>query len=129
MPKHLPRRGLASAVLSLLAGAAAAGVPLPEDMLAAGAAALAQEVPDAEAAKAAALAAFTAMAAHQWQPIATAPKDRQVLLGRADAGGFRLAVGGWEVHDDPPFDGGRWSATVWWGAPPTHWMDIPAPPR
>ena len=104
------------------------GLRVSDSMLAAGAAALARQLPEAGGAinlQNAARAAFTEMWPHQWQPIDTAPKDQEVLLGLAGSNGFLRAIGHWEVHDEPPFDGGRWTATVWWGAVPTHWMAIP----
>jgi len=63
-----------------------------------------------------------------WQPIETAPLDRQIVLGRQDGDIFLVALGFWEVVDEPPFDGGRWSTQKWWDALPTHWLDIPPPP-
>ena len=54
-----------------------------------------------------------------WQPIDTAPEDRYVLLWRPS----------WSVARS-----GRFSAGTWWtnGQPcgsPTHWAELPAPPK
>ena len=101
---------------------------LPEAMVTAGTEALARELPGAADDLApAARAAFAAMQPHQWQPIETAPKDQEILLGLADGDEFRTALGSWEIVDEPP-EAGRWTASLWWGAEPTHWMEIPPPP-
>jgi hypothetical protein len=51
-----------------------------------------------------------------WQPISTAPTDREVLLA------FRP---NWPIRtgsaEDVPF--------AKWAMPPTHWMPLPAPPK
>jgi len=102
-------------------------------MLTAGAEVLAQADPAALRSQGAAATlagqVHQAMSALAWQPGETAPKDRVILLGLDRDGEFTTAIGYWEVHDEPPFDGGRWTTTVWWGALPTHWAEIPAPPR
>ena len=50
-----------------------------------------------------------------WQPIATAPKDRRVLLGAPSV----VREGEWwEAY------GGMWSVDF----SPTHWMPLPEPP-
>ena len=102
---------------------------LSEAMVIAGAEALAQELPRMAGTDlaSAARAAFMAMQPHQWQPIDTAPKDRKVLLGLVEEDEFRMALGSWEIVDEPP-EAGRWTATSWWGVEPTHWMEIPPLP-
>jgi hypothetical protein len=104
-----------------------------EPMLEAGAEALSEELGEDRATsgnlRRLAEAAFAAMYRHQWRPIETAPLDREILLGRTDGPGFEVALGQWEVTDDWPYDGGRWSVTYLWQAEPTHWLDVPPPPQ
>lgn len=62
----------------------------------------------------------------EWQPIETAPKDREVLL---------LYL--WSHHKKPRVTSGRWlsHARAWtaepWGRAilATHWMPLPDPPQ
>ena len=102
-------------------------------MLDAGVEAMAAELgeaePDPAALRRAADAAYRAMSAEQWQPIETAPLDRTVLLGRVRDGAFDVALGQWEVTDDWPYDGGRWSVSYLWNGAPTHWLELPGSPR
>jgi hypothetical protein len=104
-----------------------------EPMLEAGAEALSGELGERAATsgnlRRLAEAAFAAMSPYQWRPIETAPLDRKILLGRPDGPGFEVALGQWEVTDDWPYDGGRWSVTYLWQAEPTHWLDVPPPPE
>ncbi len=56
----------------------------------------------------------------EWQPIATAPDDTEVLVW--DEGAIDIAI-----HQD----GEQWFGAVGGIAiepPPTHWMPLPAPP-
>ena len=69
---------------------------------------------------------------HAWQPIDSAPRDQQILLGLRTEAGFQVALGRWDVVDEPvleEFTGGEWSTASWWGTDPTHWAAIPAPPE
>ncbi len=57
----------------------------------------------------------------EWQPIETAPKDREIILA-----GQWLMTGGWEVRS------GQWLATRWpfvGQGQPTLWQPLPPPPR
>lgn len=72
-----------------------------------------------------------------WKPIHTAPKDRRILLYRPTARDWaKVAIGAyndqrhrknpnpyWEMETS---EGGVFDAREWW---PTHWMDLPEPPR
>lgn len=111
----------------------AAEAALPPNILAVGAEILAaaapEELGDYNKASETAAQVHRAMFAVSWQGVETAPKDRTILLGLKRGTEFISAIGYWEVHDEPPFDGGRWTTTVWWGALPTHWAEIPAPPQ
>jgi hypothetical protein len=128
----------AAAVLAGLAMAAEADQPdawLPRAAINAGAAELLALLPEEAfegvAAQDAARAVLSASAPHYWQPIESAPRDRQILLGLRTASGFRIALGHWEVHDEVVLEtltGGEWSAAAWWGADPTHWSAIPPAP-
>lgn len=75
-------------------------------------------------------ATFRALEARlDWQPIETAPKDREILLARE--GDFfhegYVARGWWMSHPLLPDDGewaivgGKWT--------PTHWRELPKAPR
>lgn len=69
----------------------------------------------------------------EWQPIATAPKDRLILT----ASDFGIHVLEWYEGDDDP---DRWWDASGWAFPygerdggtiyaePTHWMPLPGPP-
>jgi len=80
-------------------------------------------------------AAIAAMPQAGWQPIETAPKDRQIILSRIFGGIIhQIDVGGWEVSPgrddpggyDPPF--ADWTSN--YGIEePTHWMPLPEPPQ
>jgi hypothetical protein len=75
-----------------------------------------------------AVAVYQAMSGEEWQPIATAPRiARNVLLGLVGPSGFQIGIGTWvDANDDS--GGGNWSTESWWGKPPTHWRELPAPP-
>ncbi|MCL4186846.1 MAG: hypothetical protein KJZ85_04505 [Rhodobacteraceae bacterium] len=128
------------AVLVLSLAVLATASPLPagetsgtptEAMLEAGAEVLVRELgpgtADAATLRRAAGAAFAAMSQEQWQPIQSAPLDRVILLARIRAEAVDIALGQWEVTDDWPYDGGRWSVTYLWEGDPTHWLEVPAP--
>ena len=92
--------------------------------------------------------AWQAALAHKemnaWQPIATAPRDKTVLLGyRNSHGHWRTLRGEWfsleEIYDhweDPEgVDAGWFEMSVEaddvpnvWRTNPTHWMPLPAAP-
>lgn len=58
-----------------------------------------------------------------WQPIETAPKDgTRILLFNS----YQVRLGYWGGKRPACWkeDSGR----SLWGAPPTHWMPLPAPP-
>lgn len=71
-----------------------------------------------------------------WQPIETAPKDEDIMLGGPES----VDVGNWqdEVPDatesgvivDPGMDAGWYGCRGMWpgGEQPTHWMPLPSPP-
>lgn len=62
-------------------------------------------------------------AAQQWQPIETAPKDRQILLAAQfdHENDWRIKTGWWNDEiDEWHVLGASWS--------PTRWMPLPAPP-
>lgn len=67
-----------------------------------------------------------------WQPIDSAPRDAQILLGLSRDGRFDVALGEWKVLDEQVVEGdmgaGTWSPTLWWGVEPTHWAPIPEAP-
>ena len=71
----------------------------------------------------------TALAAHQWQPIDTAPRyGTYILLG---APGYIPETGCW---DESPwlngwYCGGNGSDSYGPAYSPTHWMPVPAPPE
>ena len=65
----------------------------------------------------------------EWQPIETAPKDGTVFLsfGISPDGGVLFAYGkGFGVTRWDSGNGGRWQ-----GGPayPTHWQQLPEPPK
>jgi len=78
--------------------------------------------------------AATALSAHEWQPIATAPRDGTAVLiaKHSPAWGWVLGAGhyveihkvkGWiarAIHDSPG---------VFGLGDPTHWMPLPASPK
>ena len=65
----------------------------------------------------------------EWQPIATAPKDGTVILGRWEA--FRFPVA-WEQMPGRPLWG--WRVAQWESfrfllfVEPTHWLPLPPAP-
>jgi hypothetical protein len=65
-----------------------------------------------------------------WRPIATAPKDRDMIL----TDGVQVAQGGWVSDMDQGADyEGQLRCAGWWSVPgdlvtPTHWMPLPAAP-
>lgn len=63
---------------------------------------------------------------HGWQPIETAPRDREVVLGYRSADGEKLGIGFWEVADEQ--HAGRWTVEEWWDESPSHWLPVPAIP-
>lgn len=89
-------------------------------------------------------AAMAHKATAAWQPIATAPRDKTVLLGyRNSHGHWRTLRGEWfsleEIYDhweDPEgVDAGWFEMSVEaddvpnvWRTNPTHWMPLPAAP-
>ena len=72
------------------------------------------------------IAAGLRAAGNGWRPVESAPRDREVLLGRRTDSGFRYGVGYWEVADD--LHAGRWTVEEWWGEAPTHWLSVPPVP-
>lgn len=68
----------------------------------------------------------TAPAVPGWQPIETAPQDRQVLLGTFSDDRFLKGVGHWDVRDE--LGGGLWSVEDWWGVSPKFWAALPPEP-
>ena len=65
-----------------------------------------------------------------WQPIETAPKDRNMLL----SDGKTVCQGGWSSDLDYGADyEGQFDAAGWWSIDcietPTHWMPMPLPPE
>ncbi len=76
-----------------------------------------------------AAAIYAAMSGAAWRPIDTAPQDgTDVLFGLWRDGTFLRGIGRWQVYDEPDKPG-FWSVTDWFGAPPSHWMPMPAPPK
>jgi hypothetical protein len=69
----------------------------------------------------------------QWKPIATAPKDRRVLLYIRLYG---CSIGDWDddryAKNPRPFwraDVDAWMRRLWMRAnQPTHWMELPGKP-
>lgn len=72
---------------------------------------------------------------NDWKPIETAPKDRMILLGGGKWGSGEeadsaIVTGHWREKT------GRWISTLCEcdnyfldaESPPTHWMQLPAPP-
>jgi len=61
-----------------------------------------------------------------WQPIETAPKDREILVFQSDG---VICHAEWR---QPKYGNGHWGG---WGLEeggihdPTHWMSLPSPPR
>jgi hypothetical protein len=81
----------------------------------------------------------------EWQPIETAPRDKQLLLGfRNSMGNWRTVKGryytqetiemDWEEGDSCP-EGWYETSTIsddipnCWFFDPTHWMPLPQPPE
>jgi len=62
-----------------------------------------------------------------WLPIATAPRDAEVLLWVKVAVGTPLVVQGCWYSDEDIGDAG-WIDTNGTSWPVTHWMPLPAPP-
>lgn len=71
---------------------------------------------------------------HQWQPIESAPKDREILMFYPNL--ERSMIGNWdndEYNSKPrPYWNGEYARL--WGKNlarinlPTHWMELPSPP-
>lgn len=69
-----------------------------------------------------------------WQPIATAPKDQNILL----TNGKEVSEGGWltAVEQGADYDG-QWADPGWWTvsisykhvSEITHWMPLPEAPK
>jgi hypothetical protein len=60
----------------------------------------------------------------KWKPIETAPKDWTYILGFQDGYGTQITF--W----DKDHDGGRGGfRTFRHGWSPTHWMELPEPPK
>ena len=102
------------------------------EMLAAGAAAARRVLPPGvlgeRALSTLAAEVHGAMAGAAWRPIDTAPQDgRFLLFGLYRDGAFQYGIGCWQV-DDAVERPGFWTVTDWFGAPPSHWMPLPAPP-
>jgi hypothetical protein len=63
---------------------------------------------------------------YSWRSMETAPRDRDILLGRRVGSQFLVGVGRWLVLDaETP---GGWSTQQWWGGSPTHWAPLPPAP-
>lgn len=58
-----------------------------------------------------------------WQPISTAPKDKEVLLFF----GNRATVGAW-IGDSIVHKRSLWMGNGGWALEPTHWAPLPEPP-
>jgi len=67
-------------------------------------------------------AALLAADANRWKPIATAPKDRTILLGYDYEGHLFTASSGYWTETN----GGGWVRQCLFQ--PTHWQPLPAPP-
>jgi hypothetical protein len=75
----------------------------------------------------------------EWQPISTAPKDRQILISNKDG----IGVGKWKEEPYTSyFMGGAFQGIIcgweaWCGGSeydvvidnPSHWMNLPEPPK
>lgn len=77
-------------------------------------------------------AAWNAALASRWQPIETAPKDKDILI----SDGETVSQGGWLTEEE--WDGADYGEQInyagWWfvggiNFKPTHWMPLPEPPR
>lgn len=73
-------------------------------------------------------AVYRAMAGEEWLPIATAPRvGRNLMLALVEPSNLQVGIGLWADSNDDTGAGG-WSTESWWGKPPTHWRELPAPP-
>ena len=76
-------------------------------------------------------AAVSESAKQGWQPISTAPKDRDILL----TDGKEVSQGGWISDADMGADyEGQFGSAAWWSVnihdnAPTHWMPLPEAPK
>ncbi len=69
---------------------------------------------------------------HGWQPIATAPKDRRVLLLTPRYASQQVWIGRWNEDryskkPRPYWDIESWRPTISRGGQPTHWQPLPDP--
>jgi hypothetical protein len=63
----------------------------------------------------------------KWQPIASAPRDKtMIIVYRPRASGRHIPLVG-EDYFDPDYFGGRWMKSND-DSVPTHWQPLPAPP-